>query len=51
VLVNGAAGAVLYEDGKPVSVMAVLVSEGKVLEIDVLADRERLSQLALSIGS
>lgn len=47
-LVNGAAGAVVFEAGKPFAVMSFLVSDGKILEIDMLADPERLSQLKLA---
>ena len=46
-LVNGAAGAVVAPGGRLFSVMAFTVSNGKVAEIDVIADPERLSQLKL----
>ena len=49
VLVNGAPGAVCMLDGKPFSVMAFTVRGGKIVEIDILADPERLSQLDLTI--
>lgn len=49
VLVNGAAGLVCMLDGKPFSVMAFTVCEGKIAEIDVLADPERLSRLDLTV--
>jgi RNA polymerase sigma-70 factor (ECF subfamily) len=48
VLVNGAAGLVCTLDGKPFSVMAFTVRGGKIVEIDVLRDPERLSHLDLS---
>jgi RNA polymerase sigma-70 factor (ECF subfamily) len=44
-LVNGAPGAVSMLDGKPLSVMAFTVRGGKIVEIDILRDHERLSQL------
>jgi hypothetical protein len=44
VLVNGAAGLVCTLDGKPFSVMAFTVRGGKIAEIHVLRDPERLSQ-------
>ena len=47
VLVNGAPGLVCTLEGKPFSVMAFTVSGGKISEIDVLSDPERLSQLNL----
>jgi RNA polymerase sigma factor (sigma-70 family) len=49
VLVNGAAGAVCMLDGKPFSVMAFTVRGRKVVEIDILRDPERLSQLDLTV--
>lgn len=51
VLVNGAAGAVIVEDGRATAVMGFTVSGGKIVEIDVLIDRERLSQLRLDPDS
>jgi len=48
-LVNGAAGIVSWdEDGQPFSVMGFTVQDGKIVEIDVLADPERLRQLDLT---
>ena len=48
-LVNGAAGAVSQApDGRPFSVMGFTVRGGKIAEIDILADPERLRQLDLS---
>jgi RNA polymerase sigma-70 factor (ECF subfamily) len=46
-LVNGAAGAVSIRDGKPFSVGAFTVENGKIVEIDFLADPERLARLDL----
>jgi RNA polymerase sigma factor (sigma-70 family) len=48
VLVNGVAGAVCMLEGKPFSVMAFTVRGGKIAEIDILRDPERLSQLDLT---
>jgi RNA polymerase sigma factor (sigma-70 family) len=48
-LVNGAAGVVSIRDGRPFSVGGVTVRGGKIVEIDILADPERLSQLDLTI--
>lgn len=44
-LVNGAAGVVVVSRGQLFSVLAFTVANGKIVEIDVLADRERLQQL------
>jgi RNA polymerase sigma factor (sigma-70 family) len=45
--VNGAAGVVITVEGQPVSVIAFSVIDGKIVQIDVLADPERLAQLDL----
>jgi RNA polymerase sigma factor (sigma-70 family) len=46
-LVNGAAGAVTAPGGVPFAVMGFTVAGGKIVEIDILADPERLSRLDL----
>ena len=49
-LVNGAAGVVSWSpDGRPFSVMSFTVRQGKIVEIDILADPERLSQVDLAL--
>ena len=48
-LVNGTLGAVTTLDGKPFSVGGFTISGGKIVEIDFLADPERLSRLDLTI--
>jgi RNA polymerase sigma-70 factor (ECF subfamily) len=48
VLVNGAPGFIAFVDGAPFSIIDFTVSNGKVIEINILADRARLSQLDLS---
>jgi RNA polymerase sigma factor (sigma-70 family) len=48
-LVNGAVGAVVRLDGEPFSVGGMIVRGGKIVEIDILADRERLGQLDLTV--
>jgi RNA polymerase sigma factor (sigma-70 family) len=48
-LVNGAAGAVAILDGRPFAVGAITVRRGKIVEIDILADPERLRLLDLTI--
>jgi RNA polymerase sigma-70 factor, ECF subfamily len=48
-LVNGAVGAVGILDGEPFAVGAFTVRGGKIVEIDILADPERLRELDLTI--
>jgi len=48
-LVNGAAGMVASIDGKPVAVVGLTISQGKVAEIDVIADPDRLLRLNLAV--
>ena len=48
VLVNGAAGVVVVTDQGPLSVMAFTVSRGRITEIDILSDPERLEALGVS---
>ena len=48
-LVNGVPGAVTTLDGVPFSVGAVTVRGGKVVEMDILADPDRLRELDLRI--
>jgi RNA polymerase sigma-70 factor, ECF subfamily len=48
-LVNGAVGAVTTRDGEPFSVMGVTVSGGRIVEMDILADPERLRRLDLTV--
>jgi RNA polymerase sigma factor (sigma-70 family) len=50
-LVNGARGTVSFRDGKPFSVGAFTVKNGKIVEIDFLADLERIAQLDLTLLS
>ena len=49
-LVNGVAGVVSWSpDGQPFAVMGFTVRGGKIVEIDVLADPERLGRLDLAV--
>ncbi len=41
-LVNGAAGLVAMPAGRPVAVMGLTVRDGRIAEIDILADRDRV---------
>jgi RNA polymerase sigma-70 factor (ECF subfamily) len=47
-IVNGVAGVVVAPKGRPQSVMSFTIRNGKVVEIDALADRERLADLDVS---
>jgi RNA polymerase sigma factor (sigma-70 family) len=47
-LVNGAAGVVVAPHGRPFSVMGFTVRDGKIVEIDGIADPERLQKLDLA---
>ena len=49
-LVNGTAGVVVAPQGRPFSVMAFTVRDGRIIEINSLADPNRLRQLNLGIG-
>jgi hypothetical protein len=44
-LVNGAAGAVLFEHDQPFAVMSFTVTRGRIVEIEMLRDPERLRTL------
>ena len=48
-LVNGAAGVVVMPHGRPASVMGFTVVDGRIVEIDTLADPERLRRLDLTV--
>jgi RNA polymerase sigma factor (sigma-70 family) len=48
VLVNGAVGAVATLHGEPYSLAAITVRGGRIVELDFLADPERLRRLDLS---
>jgi len=48
-LINGAAGVVVLRDGQPFSVMGFTIRGGRITEIDILADPERLRQLDLTV--
>lgn len=48
-LVNGAMGTVTVRDGVPVAVMGLTIRDGKIVEMDVLADPDRLRRLDLAV--
>jgi RNA polymerase sigma factor (sigma-70 family) len=49
VLINGAAGMVSFRDGRPFSVAALTIRDGKIVEMNFFADPERLAQLDLAV--
>ncbi len=49
VLINGAPGVVSFRHGRPFSVGAMTIRNGKVAEIDFLVDLERIAQLDLDV--
>jgi len=48
-LINGAAGVVSLRNGQPFSVAAVTVRGGRIVEMDILSDPERVSRLDLAV--
>lgn len=46
VLVNGSAGVVVTLRGRPFSLLAFTVADGRIVEIDAIADRERVARVA-----
>jgi RNA polymerase sigma-70 factor (ECF subfamily) len=48
VLVNGVLGMMAFRDGRPFSVGAITVRGGRIAEMDILADPERLAKLDLT---
>jgi RNA polymerase sigma-70 factor (ECF subfamily) len=48
-LINGAAGVVVLVAGRPFSVMAFTVTDGRVAEIDAIADPGRVRRIAAAV--
>ena len=48
-LVNGAAGVIVTVDGRPLTVMGFTVSDGRIVEIDAIADPERVARIAVNL--
>jgi RNA polymerase sigma-70 factor (ECF subfamily) len=48
-LVNGAAGVVVTVRGRPVAVMGFTIADGKIAEIDAIADPERVRKITAAI--
>jgi RNA polymerase sigma factor (sigma-70 family) len=50
-LVNGAAGVVVTVGGRPFAVLGFTVTDGKIVEIDAIADTERVRRIAAAVLS
>jgi RNA polymerase sigma factor (sigma-70 family) len=50
-LVNGGAGVVAVLRGRPLAVMGCTVADGRIVEIDIIADPERVQRIAASVLS
>jgi RNA polymerase sigma-70 factor (ECF subfamily) len=48
-LVNGAAGVVVTVGGRPFAVLGFTVAEGRIVEIDAIADPDRVRRIAASV--
>jgi RNA polymerase sigma factor (sigma-70 family) len=48
-LVNGAAGVVVTAEGQPVTVIGFTIADGKIVEIDAIADPQRLATVAAAL--
>jgi RNA polymerase sigma-70 factor (ECF subfamily) len=48
-LVNGVAGAVTYLNGELFSIGAITVRGGRIVELDILADPQRLAEVDLQL--
>jgi RNA polymerase sigma factor (sigma-70 family) len=48
-LVNGAAGAVVTVRGRPFAVLGFTVTAGRIVEIDAIADPERVQRIAAAV--
>jgi RNA polymerase sigma factor (sigma-70 family) len=48
-LVNGAAGVVITIGGRPFAVMGFTVAQGRIIEIDAIADPERVRRIAAAV--
>jgi hypothetical protein len=48
-LVNGAVGSVTLRDGRPFAIAGFTIRNRRIVEMDILADPERLSQIDLTI--
>ena len=49
VLVNGSVGVLTAPQGRPMAIMAFTVTDGRIVEIDILADPARVAALDLAV--
>jgi RNA polymerase sigma-70 factor (ECF subfamily) len=47
VLINGTPGHVRFRGGQPFSLLAFTIAKGRIVEMDIIADAERLARLGL----
>jgi RNA polymerase sigma factor (sigma-70 family) len=47
VLINGTLGHVRFRGGQPFSLLAFTIAKGRIVEMDIIADAERLARLGL----
>jgi RNA polymerase sigma-70 factor (ECF subfamily) len=47
VLINGTPGYLRFRDGRPFSLLAFTIDDGRIVEMNIIADRERLTDLVL----
>jgi RNA polymerase sigma factor (sigma-70 family) len=50
-LVNGAAGVVVTVRGRPFAIMGFIVTDGRIVEIDAIADPDRVHRIAATVLS
>jgi RNA polymerase sigma-70 factor (ECF subfamily) len=48
-LVNGAAGVVVTVGGRPFAILGFTVAGGRIVEIDAIADPERVARIAAAV--
>jgi RNA polymerase sigma-70 factor (ECF subfamily) len=48
-VVNGTAGAVVFRDGRPYSIIAATVSGGRIVELGIITDAKRIARVDLSV--
>ena len=48
-LVNGGAGVVIIRRGRPISIMAFSICDGRIVEIDSIGDPDRVQRLAAGV--
>ena len=46
---NGVAGVVVTVGGRPFAVLGFTVTQGRIVEIDAIADRDRVRRIAAAV--